>query len=336
MQGYTSTEYMDLQLGNWSEYIENVLAVYGNYIYENKKIEAETGLRLEESLVNYKLDEDNIYYKPENKNNYFQWYPNVRLTYKLNPANKLSVFYNKRVDRPNEFQLRPFPKYDDPEVLRTGNPALTPQFTQSTELAYKFLWETGSVFAAGYYKWIEGIIARIAISDPDFPDVINYVPENSGQGTNAGFELVFEQELAKWWEFNANFNWYNNTIDAFSGTTYYPNNNGTDFDFDRESKNTWNLKANTNIELDNGLGAQLSFIYYAPDIVPQAEISSHYGFNAGISQSIMNGKGEIYLNGNDIFNTDKIKKTIIGNDFTMVRKNYLETQIIMFGFKYKL
>ncbi|MDB4334936.1 TonB-dependent receptor family protein [bacterium] len=333
--GTPPTTYMDMSLGDWSEYTENVFAAYGNYVFESKKIEAELGLRIEESFINYKLDDENIYYSPKNKADYFNLYPNTRFTYKINTNNKLSLFYNKRIDRPNEFQLRPFPKYDDPEVLRTGNPALAPQYTQSTELAYKYLWKSGSFFVAGYQKWIDNIISRVAISDPAILDVINYVPENFGQGTNSGFEIVIEQELNNWWNFDANFNWYKNTIEAFSGTSYYPASNGIDFSVLKESSNTWNMKVNTDIKLENGFGAQLAFIYYAPDIRPQADISRHYGFNFGISQQIMGGKGEIYLNGNDIFNTDKIEETISADDFTMVRKDYLETQVFMVGMKYK-
>lgn len=333
--GYTATGYMANGLGVWSEYTENIVAAYGNYIFESKKLEVELGLRLAQTFVNYQLDEDNIYYKQQNKENYFKFYPNLRFTYKINPANKLSVFYSKRVDHPNEFQLRPFPKYDDPEVLRTGNPALTPQYTKSAELAYKFIWESGSFFAAAYHKWISDIISRTAIADPTYTNIINYVPENLGDGSNAGFELVFEQQLAKWWTFDANFNWYNNTIDAFSGETFYPDPNGIAFNFDEESNDTWNMKANSNIDLENGFGAQLSFIYYAKDIAPQTELSSHYGFNVGISKSIMKDKGEIYLNGNDIFNTDKVEQIITGDGFSMIRKDYVETQVFMLGFKYK-
>ena len=44
--------------------------------------------------------------------------------------NSLSVFYNRRIDRPGEPELRIFPKYDDPELLKAGNPYLRPQFTR--------------------------------------------------------------------------------------------------------------------------------------------------------------------------------------------------------------
>jgi hypothetical protein len=53
--------------------------------------------------------------------------------YKINDNNKLSPL-QPRVDRPNEVDIRIFPKYDDAEIIKVGNPALRPQFTNSVEL----------------------------------------------------------------------------------------------------------------------------------------------------------------------------------------------------------
>jgi len=50
---------------------------------------------------------------------------------------KFPFFSNRRVDRPNEVDIRIFPKYDDAEIIKVGNPALRPQFTNSIELGYK-------------------------------------------------------------------------------------------------------------------------------------------------------------------------------------------------------
>ncbi|MBX2952123.1 MAG: outer membrane beta-barrel protein [Leadbetterella sp.] len=56
--------------------------------------------------------------------NYTQPFPNLRLAYEVNPHHKLSLFYNRRVDRPNEADIRIFPKYEDAELIKVGNPEL--------------------------------------------------------------------------------------------------------------------------------------------------------------------------------------------------------------------
>ena len=55
---------------------------------------------------------------------YLQPFPNLDWLTKLMITNKLSLFYNRRVDRPNEVDIRIFPKYDDAEIIKVGNPAL--------------------------------------------------------------------------------------------------------------------------------------------------------------------------------------------------------------------
>ncbi|QZE13611.1 TonB-dependent receptor [Halosquirtibacter laminarini] len=333
--GDPSTGYMDPNLGDWSDYTENVLAAYINYVYIHKKLDLEVGGRFEQSWVDYQLSDDNIYYNDNYPTNYFNFYPNLRLTYHILENHKVSFFANKRIDRPDEFQLRPFPKYDDPEILRTGNPALQPQYTTNFELAYKYDWKGGAMTVSAYHKKIEDIIGRVAIQDPNRTNVINYVPDNFGDGTNQGIEWVFNQKITSFFTLDANLNWYVNTIGATDGTIYYPDPNGIDYHIDKQTNNTYNFKINGNFDLKHGVQMQMSYIYYAPDIRPQSEISSHQRFNFGISKAIMKGQGEVFVNANDLFNTDKIETTTYGQGFTMTQKDYLETQTIMLGVKFK-
>ncbi|MDP5171999.1 MAG: outer membrane beta-barrel protein, partial [Bacteroidia bacterium] len=134
------------ELGDESRWGEDIYAAYLNYIWEKPKYEVEAGMRAEQTNVFYTLDPANIYYKNNDAYDYFQLYPNVRFTFKLNEKNGFSVFYNRRVDRPGEAELRVFPKYDDPELLKVGNPYLRPQFTQTSEIAYRRSWTSGSIF----------------------------------------------------------------------------------------------------------------------------------------------------------------------------------------------
>jgi hypothetical protein len=73
--------------------------------------------------IQYDVNPNHPTYKSDSYN-YTQPFPNLRLAYKLNDHNKLSIFYNRRVDRPNEVDIRIFPKYDDAEINKVGNPQL--------------------------------------------------------------------------------------------------------------------------------------------------------------------------------------------------------------------
>ena len=127
---------LDASAGGKATYKEIIPAVYGNYIFENNKIEAEMGLRLEYLDLEYKVNPNHPTYKTDGYS-YLEPFPNFRFAYKINDDNKISLFYNRRIDRPNEVDIRIFPKYDDAEIIKVGNPRLRPQFTKLVELGFK-------------------------------------------------------------------------------------------------------------------------------------------------------------------------------------------------------
>lgn len=152
-------------LGDWSDWRENMASGYVNLLWKKNAFDIEAGLRMEYTHVKYDISKDNTYYHPSTDSyNYFDLFPNIRLTYKLD-NHRFSAFYNKRIDRPGEAELRIFPKYDDPELLKVGNPYLRPQYTQNFELAYKYIWNSGSLFLAGYHKITDDSFTRIYVSN---------------------------------------------------------------------------------------------------------------------------------------------------------------------------
>lgn len=324
---------LDTKLGEWSSYKENIYAFYLNYVLESRFIDIEGGMRVESSSVKYNIDPNNQYYRKNESYSDFSFFPNVRFTYKINQRNKLSLFYNRRVDRPGEFELRPFPKYDDPEILKTGNPYLRPQYTQVFEAAYKLNWNTGSVYLAGYYKHIKDLFTRIYTQSESHPDIVNSIPQNLGKGKNIGMEIVAEQQLTSYWKADASFNWYQNTINSFTGTAIYPSPQS--FSFEKSKSDTWNLKLNTSLNLPKEFTLQGTFVYYAPDIIPQGKAKSRSSLDLGIRKKAFQDKMEFTLAATDIFNKFSIRQEIKGDGFNLKSENYYETQTITLGVKYK-
>src|SRR5205085_4416957 len=87
---------------------------------------------------------------------------NVRAAWKVDESNKVSLFFNRRVDRPNEVDIRIFPKYDEPELVKVGNPALHPQYSTSVDVGFKSTWPSRSFYAAAFHRVVDGTITRIA------------------------------------------------------------------------------------------------------------------------------------------------------------------------------
>ncbi len=89
-QGQNSIIYPGL--GSFSKWGENLYALYGNYLLEQKYMDLEAGLRAEQTEVFYDLDPANAYYPQNDAYDYFELFPSVRLTYKLNDHNRLITF----------------------------------------------------------------------------------------------------------------------------------------------------------------------------------------------------------------------------------------------------
>lgn len=322
---------LDTNAGGAATYTEIIPAVYGNYVYESKKIEAEIGLRVEYVDLQYKVNPNHNTYKSDGYN-YTQPFPNVRLAYKINDKNKISLFYNRRVDRPNEVDIRIFPKYDEAEIIKVGNPALRPQFTNSYELGYKTNLKKGYFYSALYHRSTQGTITRIATQVP--PSTLIYtVFQNAGHSSNTGIEMVLQQDFSKVFSFNTNVNIYRNIIEPFTVQNKYPV--PSIYTATKEQFTSGNIKLNGIFHLPKQTDIQITNIYLAPDIIPQGKIGTRFSVDMGIKKQIQKSKGELFFNASDIFNTLKLKKEISGNGFKLNSTDYYETQVFRLGYSYK-
>ena len=323
---------LDLDLQGTAEYREWLYASYGNYIYENPEFEIEAGLRIEYAEVDYLVDPNHSTYESDGYD-YFGVFPSLRAAYLFNDANNISFFYNRRVDRPAESQLRAFPHYSDPEILNLGNPGLQPQFTNSLELAYKRTYQEGYLYLAAYTRNSKQLITTIITKVGDEEDRLVRIDQNADKGSNRGVELAWSHSWSSNFRMNINSNFYENTIGAFSLSNAYPKI--TEFSQERQRSWTGNVKAGTTISLLANIQLQLSFIYFAPDIIPQGEIFERYGMDFGLRMPIQEERGEIFLNGSDVFNTMRVKTSIEGSDFLLQSSDYYETQVFRAGYQYR-
>lgn len=322
---------LDTNAGGWATYRELIPAIYGGYIFENKRWEAELGLRMEYVKIQYDVNPDHNTYKSDGYN-YTKPFPNSRLSYKINDHNKISLFYNRRVDRPNEVDIRIFPKYDDAEIIKVGNPELRPQFTSLFEFGYKSSWSKGYFYAAAYHRFADGTITRISSIEPN-NSLIYAIFQNAGRSYNTGLEVVLTQEVKKWYSFNLNLNGFHNQINAFSVENKYPIPNI--FSADKQEIFSGNVKLNNTFHLPKYFDVQLTAIYLAPDIIPQGKIARRFSIDFGVKRSLQKGKGELFLNATDILNTMIIKKDIQGQGFKYTSSDYYETQVVKLGYNYK-
>ncbi|MCC6927580.1 MAG: TonB-dependent receptor [Gemmatimonadaceae bacterium] len=322
---------IDTGAGGWANYRETIPALYANYVFESQRIELEGGVRVEGVNVNYDVNPNHNTYKSDGYR-YFQPFPNVRAAWKFDDANKLSLFINRRVDRPNEVDIRIFPKYDEPELIKVGNPALQPQYATSAELGYKTSWSLGSFYVAAYHRIVDGTITRIATQAPGNTLLYN-VFQNAGRSWSTGSEVVWQQTLAARLLLNANANIYRRTVDAFSVVNRYPV--PVTYSAPREQLTSGNVKLGATVTLPGDWQLQLANTYLAPDLFPQGRLGSRYALDAGARKLVQRGRGELVINATDLLNTNQAERTLRGTNFRLVSTDYLETQVVRVGYSWK-
>jgi outer membrane receptor protein involved in Fe transport len=306
-----------------------------NYVREKPKYAVEAGLRVEQTDVYYDLPPENVYYSQSDRYDYFEAFPNVRLTLNVDDANRVALHYSNRIDRPGEPELRIFPKYDDPELLKVGNPYLRPQFTESRELSYERLWERGSAIVSLYRRNIDDPFARVfAIDDsnPDY-DIVNRIYQNVGSGNHNGVEVLFSQDVGQRWRLSGSANWYENVIDAAETTLLFPVQRP--FSVPRTEDDTWDMKLSSLLRLPNGVEAQLSFVYYGAKSIAQGREAARSSLDLGFKKPVFENRAELVISVADLLNEFGLRHEIEGDGFNAVYENFFESQVVSVGLNYE-
>lgn len=318
--------------GKWSNWNEDLTAGYLNLVSEFKHWDVEAGLRGEYTKVGYKFA-PNQYFR-DDYYDYFKPFPNVRLTLRANQNNALSLFFNRRIDRPGEDILRIFPKYDDPELLKIGNPKLRPQLTNALDLAYRLNWAGGSFYAATYYKEISNHYTRIYIQDPTHPNITVKGYSNVPKATNTGLEVNFDQNVTKVWKLNLSGNLYRNSIRGYSGQIDFPT--PVTFATTSQRDTPWYIKSNHLLTLSSRVKCEVGGSYFSSKATAQGAELSRWGVNFGLRTLWLKNALEVNLTATDLFNQMGLRTRVNqGGGYSTFYQNFYETQVFSLNSKYK-
>ena len=322
-------------LGDFSDWDENIFAGYANLVRITPRYTLEGGLRLEETQVSYTIPTENIYYPGSDNYDYFGVFPNAKLTLNLTSANRLSTAFNRRVDRPGEPELRIFPKYDDPEILKVGNPFLRPQFTNAYEVGFSRSWLRGTGSAAVYHRDVSDAFLRIFAIDDSNPsyDIVNRIFENAGNFRQTGVQLTASQEIVRPWRMTGSVNWFQNDIEALDTILFFPTRRP--FTLSGSKDHSWDMTLNNRFVLPRGLELQANYIRYASRNVPQGRERARSSLDVSAKRPIMNNRAELVFTFTDIFNDFSLQHEITGNGFTALYQNFLETQVATLGLRFR-
>lgn len=322
-------------LGDYSDWEEDILAAYANVVHIRPRYTLEAGVRVEQTAVSYGIAPENIYYPGDDAYDYLELFPNAKVTYRVGAQDRLHVAYNRRIDRPGEPELRIFPKYDDPELLKVGNPCLRPQFTNVVEAGYSRSWQGGSSSAALYHRDITDAFSRIYAIDDSNPsyDIVNRLFQNAGDSRQTGVQLHAEQQILAPWRVSGQVNLFRNEIDAFSTMLLFPTVRPFALAGSRET--SWDMTLGNRLQLPRAIDLQVNYIYYAGRNVTQGRERARSSFDVSTTIPLLPDRAELLLSVSDLFNDFAVTREVDGQGVRTVYENLLETQVAMATLRFK-
>jgi outer membrane receptor protein involved in Fe transport len=326
------------------KFSDDVFAAYGQINHQFATWGYQVGLRAESSVYKGELTD-----RPDSSFTIsypVSLFPSVFLTKKLNDTDNLQFSYTRRVNRPNFFQTMPFTDFSDSLNLRKGNPKLRPEFMNSLEVSYQNIFKDGhNLLVSIYYKRASDLITTHI--EPEFNEdlartvnVSSYINANNSQAYGA--EATLKNTFFKILDLTTNFNVYQSTIDA--------TNVEAGLKIERLS---WFVKENLQLKLPAGFSLQLTGEYrskasFTPDSgtrmpwqqgptnTAQGYTLENWFVDAAIKKEVLQKKGTITLNVNDIFKTRRNGTYTESTDiFTQEQYRYRDPQIFRLNFSYR-
>lgn len=191
---------VDESLTNDFEFDQRVLGVYGTGAYKFEKWGLKLGLRVENTNLNTLLATTS----EANDINYTSLFPSAHTSYKFSEAFSLQAGYSRRIYRPRLWDLNPFFNIRNNFNIRTGNPNLQPEFTDSYEVTGIFVVGKLALNTGVYYRNTTDVIERVSLFEDN---VTTTTPLNIGSNRTTGLELNAEYDIKKWLSVNGDFNY---------------------------------------------------------------------------------------------------------------------------------
>ncbi len=287
-----STPVLNTLQSNAFDYRETVQALY---LSAQKQLgehwEVQAGLRLERTLSKgTQLTTSEVH-----ERDMTGLFPTLYFSYTPNDNHAFNLSLDRRIERPQYWQLNPFRIYESAYMYREGNPFLDPEYENSIEFKHS-------------YK--EKLITEVyGLLDTNGADNVGHIdfstqqqylkPANYVNMWQCGLIETLVLQPAPWWESTNALTIYTKggyTINGYTeetmGWAFTPNGWNVDF----ESENTLTLNPTKT------LMAEVSFL----TIAPHNELTAHVGFysyvNAGLKALLLGRKLILSLTANDIFN----------------------------------
>ncbi len=309
-------------ISNSLDYLDAIQSAYAMFNGPLGKFEYQLGLRAEYDNRNLKQLTSNESYTYEK----FHFFPSFYVIRQLTDAHKVQFTYSRRIQRPDERDLNPFIEYRGSNNISYGNPALTPEFTNSFELNYQYTFKKGSVSLESYYRGTTDKITRInGVDSLNGKQVFYNTFTNADKDYSLGVELMANIDLTKWWMLNLTGDFYHYNLQGMVEGNNVSSNS-----------TTWRTNFNTTFKIKGDTRLQIMGVYNGPSVTLQGKRDGFFVTNVALRQDLFKKKVTITLSARDVFATGKFSFTSEGSNFYTYNKFSREAPVVLLNFTYRI
>lgn len=314
----TGNETINDQNSDAFNYEEQIYAAYVNYDLSVEKWSVNAGLRLEQTNVEGNSPLTNI----RNTQDYLEWFPNASLQYNMSDDYNVYVNYKRSIARPSYASLNPFRFFLNDNYVVSGNPFLTPTFTNHFVLGASI---TDFFTFEAYYKNFDGAISEIPRQD-NAANVIEYISVNFDKTVDFGFDFITNFDVSDRWSVYAVTSFYN-----FEEETNF----GQGFVAQDQWSNYSELQNDFTLLKDNSLNISFVMTWVGKNLQGFQIIEDRLFSDLAISKTVFDNKGVISLSVSDVFNMQDVDSNVkYQNQFSSQYVD-IDNRYVRLGFRYK-
>jgi len=306
----------DNVLTNNFKFRNNVHAGYMTYSDEYQQFNFQAGLRAEymDRLLEQKTTGDNYAYTK------LDFFPSFSISRTIDD-HQLQLSYSRRINRPNENFLNPFPYYNDSYLSASGNPRLLPEYINSYEFNYQKTF--GSVFTSAQTYYRNSTNAMIQTFDVDKNGKLMTTFGNFATTNTYGVELSSSFPMFSILRLDPGLSIYGSKLNG--------DLNGVDV-----SKNTSALNGRLNVSatLTKDTRLQISGNYFGRSADAESEVKPFFMLNASIKQDFLDKTFSLILQANNILKSSYIYVDSKGENFSSKIKVMQEIPVVSLVFTY--
>ncbi|GAA3521766.1 outer membrane beta-barrel family protein [Aquimarina addita] len=324
---------VDNNLSNDLRYKEHINAVYTQFGNKTGKLSYLLGIRVE----NTKITIDQKTNGDFEKKDYTDVFPTINLGYEISEDQSFVLGYNRRISRPRNRFINPFPSRSSATNIFQGNPDLDPSYSNAFDLGYLNRIGKLTLNSSIYYNRSTQVFTFISEDTGDVATigtnadgssivvpVIRRTPINLSNSDRYGFEFTTTYNPSRKWRLSANLNAFQNSI---KGTFNEISLNADIF--------SWSARLNNKITLPKQIDWQMTAIYRGPNENAQTKSEGIFSMNLAFSKDLFKEKASITFNVRDLFNSRKRISRAITETFTSYNEYQRRVRSFNLSFTYR-